>query len=1198
MPNSSARTPWWRKLIKITLWTLMALVLAFAAMVICIVKLLDSESLTRITQKTVNELLDADVRIGRVEIDLAGRMPLLKLRIDSVTVISGPMLRLDPALHGQLPQWADTLLVLKRFEAGLNVGALPFNKIDLYDVEFEEPEINLVSVNDSIANYIIYNYHPTAEEPDTSSVGMPKVSINRFSILSPRPLRFHNASTGEHFDVRLKTLNIDGGNQPTYRLDVGGDMLAPSLALYNLDNLSFGLNGHVHWEPEKPTELELRDFDFHANFLDASANAHVDFAREIIVRDYGFEIKKTRVDQLLSFVPDSLRTAYGLDDKNFASDCAISFKATSNSPFNLTRDSIPDIDARLTIYPGSLRYQMAEFRNLEGELAAFFRGNDLNKAYFQATDLKISGPATDLVLNIKASEVLGDPLVEGSIEGQTELSRLPLALRRMIGGTIRGNLKANLRFNARPSMLSRNNFHRLHVHGDLSASRLFYLSADTADMLTVNHASLEFGSHTPGVQDSLLTAVIRVDTANYLHTQYDMKFAGLTLGVGASNARRSADTTVVVPMGGDLRLGKFYLTVLGDSIAYNMRDSHGRITMKRYNNEKRRPEFGLDIEVGHISSGSPDVRFLLSQAKIDIKAHKLKWEEKTPKALRHTADSLRRVFPRMPIDSVYARAIQIARSKKPGRYPRVHLDYNAADENQLIDWGTSKFLRDLLLGWQLNGSITARRAGLYTPYFPLRNRVRDFNITFDNDSIRLRDIKYKVGSSDFLLSGYVANLKRGLTSKTGRSPLKLNFNVVSDTVDVNELASSTFRGSAYAASQEARGKHAFSLESLADSSATSEEAFEREVGKFVANAPDSMAPLMVPANIEASLNVHANNILYSDILFHNLIGDVLLSQGSLNLHDLKASSEMGSVKLSALYSTPQADSIKFGFGMQVDKFNIQKFTRLVPAIDSLMPLLRDFQGIVDADIAATCDVDKGMNLVLPNLEAAIKLSGDSLVLIDPDTYKTIGKWLLFKDKQDNVIKHMNVELTIANDMMQLYPFIFDLDRYKLGVQGHNDLALNFDYHIAVLKSPLPFKFGINLKGNPDKYKIRVGRARLNEKQVAQSVAIVDTTRVNLLTQLENVFRRGVRNSRFARLNLANVPSAASINLDSDTISRADSLVFIREGLIPAPPAPVALEAEKSKKKKSRKKKSGDTTAIIGDAWLGRGFFLKPHPIDA
>ena len=134
------------------------------------------------------------------------------------------------------------------------------------------------------------------------------------------------------------------------------------------------------------------------------------------------------------------------------------------------------------------------------------------------------------------------------------------------------------------------------------------------------------------------------------------------------------------------------------------------------------------------------------------------------------------------------------------------------------------------------------------------------------------------------------------------------------------------------------------------------------------------------------------------------------------------------------------------------------------------------------------------------------------------------------------------------------------------MQGSNDLALNLDYHIAVLKSPLPFKFGINIKGNIDDMKIRLGRARFNEKTGVRKVAIVDTTRVNLLRQIENVFRRGVRNSRFAPINISQHPEASTINLAEDTLSHADSLYLIKEGLIPSN-LNVAPEPASRKKKR-------------------------------
>lgn len=1141
---------------KILAWTAMAAVLAVAALTMCFLNLVSSETLTLITNDAVNKLLDAEVTVGRVALSSRNGTPVLNINVDSVVVLSRPMLRLDSTSRASLPQWGDTLFTLSHFRGGINLLALLKRKIDLYDVEFDEPEINLVALNDSITNYYIYNYKAEADN-DTASLKMPAVAINRFSIRRPKPVRFHNAHTGNHFSLNLSTVDIVGGNKPTYAFQMGGDMNSPMLSLYNTDHLNFGIDGHMGWKPENPTQLDLRNFSLRANFINAIVNARVDFGREIVVDDYSLQLQQTRLEDLLNLIPDSLRTRFGLEPDRISIGSNISARLVSHAPFNLNTDSVPNADLIVTLTPGPIRYDKLNFSKFGGEIEANMRGNDLDASSVTVRDVILEGKAVSLQADFNLSNPGSDPHIEGNINGFANLRDLPRPLLQRIGGYLSGNVKGNLSFNGRSSMLDNNNFHRIALNGNIDLDRIYYLSADTANMLTIQKASLKFGDSFHKTGDTLLTATMKIDSADFLHTQYSVKLSRLKLAFGTVKNFSSIGKNKVVPLGGDLTIGSLGLTVLGDSIMVKIRNGHGHLEVHRYKDRPTRPLINLGLDMDNLSTGTPDTRFMLRDGHLALDAHCIASGAKKNSGKRKKgasrSDSAFTTTPTLDPEAVYARAEYAATHKKKGRYPRVHGDI-MPDSTEVISWGTSDFLRNLLTDWKLNGRITARRGALYTPLFPVRNRMRDFNLSFTNDTLLLENVKYKLGKSDFLLSGRVSNLARSLTSTNFSKILKLNFELKSDTVDINELADATFRGSAFAASKKS-GNEKLDMYSLIEREDLDDDRFEEDLGKMVENAPDGKAPLLVPKNIDAKLQVSAANMFYSDIAFRDVAGEIMLSRGALNLHDIRAHSDAGEVGLSALYSSPDINNLSFGFGLDVSRFNIERFIKLVPALDSVMPMLSDFSGIINANVAATCNVDQAMNLVLPSLDAAVHIAGDSLAFINPDTYRKIGKWLRFKDKESNIIKHMNVELTVSDDMLRVYPFIFDLDRYRLGVQGYNDLNMNFNYHIAVLKSPLPFRFGIYVKGNPEKYKVSFGKARLNENQVAQSEALVDTARLNLLSQIENIFRRGVSQSKFARLNISEKPLASDINIEEDALTRADSVAFVREGLIPASELP-------------------------------------------
>ena len=66
-----------------------------------------------------------------------------------------------------------------------------------------------------------------------------------------------------------------------------------------------------------------------------------------------------------------------------------------------------------------------------------------------------------------------------------------------------------------------------------------------------------------------------------------------------------------------------------------------------------------------------------------------------------------------------------------------------------------------------------------------------------------------------------------------------------------------------------------------------------------------------------------------------------------------------------------------------------------------------------------------------------------------------------------------------------------MDRYKVAVGGTHNLDMTFNYHLSVLKSPVPFKLGIDITGNPAKQ------------------AELDSTRKNIRKDIRDAVRKQI-----------------------------------------------------------------------------------------
>lgn len=1141
-----------------------AAVLAVSAALICSVKILKPERLTPLVEHILNKTLDADVDITRVELAFKPIFPILSLEVDSLSVVSHVFDSIPTDERTTMPVWADSLLAFDHFSGAIDVGALLKGEIAVHDVIFVRPALNLVIAANGKGNFELYQTADSVsvdEESLTSEpFAIPPFSISRFEIVEPREIRYFSVADSIDASVVLfKDARLVNEGRPVYSICIDGQLSSPlTKTALNLQNLSFGLGGKICWNPEQPSKVAFEQFDVNGAFINAKFDAAVIYDTALVVESAALAVGPVKITDMLTVLPDSLRRANRLIAPFFATDGEVLMHAELLRPFNLTTDSLPAGRVNVSMPDCHFRYGKAEFKKVGFDISATLPAPSLDSAYVDINRITVAGPATQLDISGRVASLLDNPAFDGSMKGNIDLSLFPPIITDMLGGSLRGRVNADFSAVGRLSMLSQTDFHKLDVRGKVTGQNIVYRSNDTTMQADIHRANIRFGSKVRARRDSgqaitapMLAASIVLDTARFLLDGVDVYLADMTFGVGVENFDTKGDTTLVVPIGGGIKISRLNFASAVDSTAIRLRELSGRVSLSRFKGLNRVPELSADLEIGNVAAAAAGSKIVFSKAQFDAKMFKL--PDRNRRAMKRMLDSISVANPHISKDSV----MQLALAERQAHMPARQRSVSSKADVEMIEWGMSTGFKRFMLGWHLDGNMSTKTARLYTPYFPIRNSIKNLDLKFNNDSVQLNNVRYKAGSSDITVSGLISNLRRGLTSKHDNN-IKIAFAAESDTIDVNQLAAATFAGAAYA---ERVNKGVVEVVNFAAQDDTED---ENDIVAMTQDS-DSIGPLLIPVNIDVQLHLKAKTMIYADIAMTDMHSDILVYNGGVNLQHLSASSDAGSIRMSALYSAPRPSNMHFGFGLDMERIDVERFLKLVPAIDSVMPMMSDFRGIIDAEMAATVDIDTAMNLVLPTLDAAVRLSGDSLEFVNKETYAMMGKWLRFRDRADNRIKHMNVELIVRDDILQIFPFAFDIDRYRLGVSGSNDLNFNFDYHISVLKSPLPFKFGVNIKGNPDKYKVRLGGAKYKEGQAIEQVSIVDTARVNLINQLEGVFRRGVDQSKFSRLEVSVPKHVHDIIEQEAVLTAADSTALIREGIIEAPADSISTAIDNDKK---------------------------------
>ena len=1094
--------------------------------------------LTPIVNRFAEQYVEGgELRFSRVRASVLKDFPFLNFRLDSLAIVY-PHERYAwydstfvetgrfPLLQAGRAPGMDTLASFRSLEASLNlVNYLKKTSYDIRRVELDHPRIFAHLYDSTAANWQILRLG----DPDdtTASAPLPPIRLHKVRLTGRPYIVYTDQQDTLLAMLRMKQLQLDG-KVDTYRLPEARLRLAADSLFVNgrlpMDTLALGLDRLEAEGKDRRVSLAADAKAFLSRRASGRMRVPVHLEADAVFPERLDGALEAQVDRLALkvatidlkgtgravFHPDSTEIkADATIEKCPLGDLLKEYKVNFPALGKVKTDAVLDLDAhcdgvlakgRLPRINAHLQipdaYVDYEGVGRRGQVSLDVNANtdeelkldlDLNRVLLDIVGARIDVKGT-------AADVTGeDPFfaINGKIRARVDSLTKAFTAERGITGT--GSITASLNGQARLSQLNLAKIGNADIKGsavvrDLSVD-------DTKDKLKawVRKADLTLETKGNRIDDNMrrgarvlaLTAVLDTLDATYKGGTY---VRGKDIDIQAQNSAAI------------LRGGKELTPLMGVLKAANlsMRDEEGTAIGLRDNTETfrvtpstkdfRSPKLNLTSQsVGvRVRTGANGV--LLRNFKFDITANKHLLAESTTKRMNRFLDSLQRVWPGVPRDSLMAK---YRRSHPRRTFPAwMQSDFRNRD----IHVNLSDAVRQYYRNWDFSGNVALERARLLVPAFPLQTQVHDLRGAVTNDRVDLKNITVEAGESNLSAQGTLSNLRRSLLM---RGTMELDATVTSDHLDANEL----MRAYDYYANYDPQPSMV----------RASDEAIERAIERV--ELPDSASSrlLVVPGNLNARVSMEASDVRYDSLEVSWAAADLEMKQRTLQITNALAATNMGEIHFEGFYATRSKRDIKTGFDLNLVDVTAEKVITLFPAIDTLVPMLRSFAGDLNCELAATAEMDTTMRLLLPSIDGVLRISGRELS-IDGDTpeFKRIAKMLAFRNKNGAYVNEMGVTGMVRDNVMEVFPFVMGIDRYTLAASGLQHLDESFSYHLSAIKSPLLVKFGINIWGDDfDHIKYGLSRAKYRNIPVPDFSRQLDTVQNSLLASIHNVFEVGV-----------------------------------------------------------------------------------------
>ena len=346
------------------------------------------------------------------------------------------------------------------------------------------------------------------------------------------------------------------------------------------------------------------------------------------------------------------------------------------------------------------------------------------------------------------------------------------------------------------------------------------------------------------------------------------------------------------------------------------------------------------------------------------------------------------------------------------------------------------------------GTFTLRNIKTTSEFLPKPFVINEGVFAFNQDKLQFTNFTATYGQSDFKMSGYMQNAINFALTKD--AVLKGNFTVFANNIYVDEFMSATPEPLA-------------TLNPIANT-----------ITKNIVPQPEN-GVVVIPNNLDLKFNAVANKVNFKGLNLENLKGNLIITNGKLNVQKTTFNIIGSSVTMDILYANQTPKTATFDFHVLSQDFNIRKAYNEIKLFHDMVSAAENADGIMNVDYSVKGSLDANMSPIFPSLIGGGTVSIKDVKMKGYKMFNAVSQKTSTDALKDPTLSDVVIKTAIKNN-------IITIDRFKLKVAGFRpriEGTTSFDGRLNIkMRLGLPplgiIGIPLTITGTKDNPKIKLG----------------------------------------------------------------------------------------------------------------------------